>query len=98
MMQHQTPMSGACYGCLHHRPIAGNAHLSCRHPATAHAHQNALAAVISTMGNALPLAVCGLDVVFEAYGIAQGWASWPYNFDPAWLVRCDGYQPAEEAA
>ncbi len=25
-------------------------------------------------------------------GIRSGWFSWPYNFDPAWLVSCDGFK------
>jgi hypothetical protein len=25
------------------------------------------------------------------HGIKNGWFMWPLNFDPAWLVSCDGY-------
>jgi hypothetical protein len=33
----------------------------------------------------------------EAYshGIRMGWFVWPFNFDPVWLVSCDGF--AEKA-
>jgi hypothetical protein len=25
-------------------------------------------------------------------GIRHGWFSWPYNFDPTWLMSCDGFK------
>ena len=24
-------------------------------------------------------------------GVRNGWFSWPFNFDPSWLVSCDGF-------
>jgi hypothetical protein len=27
----------------------------------------------------------------EEYGIRMGWFMWPLNFDPIWLLECDGY-------
>lgn len=27
-----------------------------------------------------------------AYGIHRGWFFWPYNFDPVWLVSCNGFE------
>ena len=30
-------------------------------------------------------------------GIRRGWFLWPFNFDPVWLVSCDGFQAREEA-
>ncbi len=32
-------------------------------------------------------------VAGSLYGIRAGWFMWPFNFDPTWLVSCDGYQP-----
>lgn len=29
------------------------------------------------------------------HGIRHGWFYWPWNFDPTWLVSCDGF--AEKA-
>lgn len=33
--------------------------------------------------------------VMEAntYGVKMGWFLWPYNFDPVWLIKCDGFTP-----
>ena len=27
----------------------------------------------------------------NAHGIRSGWFRWPINFDPAWLISCDGF-------
>ena len=29
-------------------------------------------------------------------GIRGGWFHWPYNFDPTWLVECDGFVDKSE--
>lgn len=28
----------------------------------------------------------------DDYGRRSGWFSWPFNFDPVWLVSCDGFK------
>lgn len=30
-------------------------------------------------------------VTASEYGICKGWFIWPLNFDPNWLVTCDGF-------
>lgn len=30
------------------------------------------------------------------HGITHGWFYWPLNFDPVWLVSCDGFAPQEQ--
>ena len=25
------------------------------------------------------------------HGIRSGWFRWPFNFDPVWLISCDGF-------
>jgi hypothetical protein len=30
-------------------------------------------------------------VVGNEHGIRSGWFLWPINFDPVWLVSCDGF-------
>lgn len=32
---------------------------------------------------------------FDQHGISNGWAIWPFDFDPAWLNYCDSYLPKE---
>ncbi|MFI5304329.1 MAG: hypothetical protein ACHQYP_05970 [Nitrospiria bacterium] len=31
------------------------------------------------------------NVKGNAHGIKNGWFKWPYNFDPTWLISCDGF-------
>ena len=28
------------------------------------------------------------------HGIKHGWFNWPWNFDPVWLVVCNGFEKA----
>jgi hypothetical protein len=37
-------------------------------------------------------------VIGQAYGIRNGWFTWPLNFDPTWLVSCKGFSdnPADK--
>jgi hypothetical protein len=30
-------------------------------------------------------------VVGDLHGISKGWFRWPFNFDPTWLISCDGF-------
>ena len=30
-------------------------------------------------------------------GIKHGWFNWPWNFDPVWLLACNGFEKAEES-
>jgi hypothetical protein len=30
-------------------------------------------------------------VVGNKSGIKNGWFKWPFNFDPIWLISCDGF-------
>lgn len=35
------------------------------------------------------------EVIGHEHGIKKGWFVWPYNFDPTWLVKCDGFAQKE---
>ena len=35
------------------------------------------------------------NVVGDEHGIGNGWFSHPSNFDPVWLVSCDGFKQIE---
>jgi len=34
-------------------------------------------------------------VVGDKHGKRKGWFLWPINFDPVWLVSCDGFKAKE---
>ena len=29
-------------------------------------------------------------------GIRNGWFFWPFNFDPIWVIECNGFEEKEE--
>lgn len=36
-----------------------------------------------------------LNIQAKPHGIAMGWFTWPADFDPVWLVNCDGFAEKE---
>lgn len=33
-----------------------------------------------------------MNVTGNQHGIDHGWFYWPFNFDPRWLLSCDGFE------
>lgn len=33
-----------------------------------------------------------LNIVGSPHGIEHGWFMWPFNFDPTWLLNCNGFE------
>lgn len=89
-------MRDACFGCAHRRPLARPSRSKCRHPLTARVHAAPVAAIIERTGAALPVDIIGISVVGDPHAIEMGWFAWPINFDPLWLVSCDGFAAAPE--
>ena len=36
-----------------------------------------------------------LNIKGHPHGIRNGWFMWPVNFDPTWLLNCDGFEAKE---
>ena len=74
-----------CYDCKHRRNIPGDAHSMCAHE--------------KGMGNEIRLVFSsdakGLGIEANPHGIRMGWFSWPFNFDPVWLLKCNGFERKE---
>ena len=89
-----------CRKCKHRGTVPGSAHSSCQHPSNEDELENpmyALLAIFGSVGRAPPvLADTGLNVKGDPHGIRAGWFNWPWNFDPVWLLSCDGFEPREE--
>lgn len=85
-----------CYNCVHRRDLVGDAHSRCAHPdvGNADALQSAMA-ILASVGRTGPVADIDtadkLNIECNPHGLMNGWFNWPYNFDPVWLVRCDGF-------
>ena len=81
-----------CYECKHRCNVAGSAHSSCKHPLI---KGKELIAVMSIMARGKVISGYGtnyLKVSGESHGIISGWFSYPMDFDPVWLIECNGYE------
>lgn len=84
-----------CYKCKWQRDLAGSAHSKCVHPKNNVSLENPLLEVLSIFGSVgrVPNLVSGgLKVKGSEHGIKNGWFNYPFNFDPVWLLECDGYE------
>lgn len=88
-----------CYDCIHRRQVPGSAHSACHHPATASVLTNPQAQLIGLIGRRSGVtlfpstAANELRIEGAVHGIVNGWFIWPVNFDPVWLVNCEGFTP-----
>ena len=85
-----------CYACKHRATIPGDAHSSCRHPATKNEVDDLFGGLIMMIAGAAsgqpPAGSKELGITAMPHGISNGWFYWPYNFDPAWLLTCKGFE------
>lgn len=89
-----------CYACRWRRPIPGDAHSSCAHPTMAPALDSPEGEYFQLMGKAAgaigPLHhPDAIMVKGHPHGIRSGWFNHPFNFDPTWLLECNGFEPKE---
>lgn len=93
-------MEHTCSQCIHRRYVPGSTHSRCVHPVTEGAADHPLIALAATMGKhsgltVLPVATAAaaLRITAHEVGVARGWFLWPVDFDPVWLIHCDGFTP-----
>jgi len=86
-----------CYRCVHRRPLPGNTHSKCAHPSTAAIHAHPLIAIAGVNGGLPSISPERLGVSCHPHGEAKGWFSWPVNYDPVWLLTCNGFTAKAEA-
>jgi len=87
-MSNQKKASGRCpcYTCKFRGEVPGSAHSKCLFGIHALPADKA--------GKALSNSVKGITIGGEVLleidpvGIEGGWATWPFNFDPVWVVQC----------
>lgn len=77
-----------CYRCKYRGDVPGDAHSCCRYPGNETGLFDMFAQ--SNKENAVKLNIKGVS-----HGIRMGWFMWPVNFDPTWLVNCDGFTEKE---
>ncbi len=77
-----------CYKCKYRGTVPGSTHSSCRYPG----NSTDIFDIFNPRNreNAMKL-----DIKAEITGITGGWFEWPVDFDPAWLISCNGFEPNE---
>ena len=89
-----------CYKCIHRGSVPGNAHSCCKHPSLGEIADNPMIALMSMLGGnkvktGPVTSAAAIKVVGNPHGIANGWFMHPFNFDPAWLEECNGFEAKE---
>ena len=91
-----------CFECKHIGHVPGSAHRQCKHPKTRAMLSDPelqLMAIFGSVGRGP--AIMGdvdLNVTGDPHGIKKGWFQWPFNFDPTWLLTCDGFEAKDDDA
>ena len=86
-----------CYECKWRGEIPGDAHICCKHPNIVQDTNNPLGNIMATfasVGRTAPVistAFAKMGIVGDAHGIKNGWFCWPWNYDPIWLKKCNGF-------
>jgi hypothetical protein len=76
-----------CYKCIHRRPVYASHHSMCAIPknVSIYANYNEVHAYVAeTVGEQY-------GIKLNPHGVKNGWAAWPWNFDPIWIVSCNRY-------
>lgn len=78
-----------CYDCVYRGNVPGDAHSCCRYPGN-----NTNTFAFFDEDNAKN--ANKLNIRAERNGVVNGWFFWPVNFDPVWLLNCDGFKEKEK--
>ena len=90
-----------CYKCKWRETVPGSAHSCCKHPSLKEITKNPMIQLMGTfasVGRVDPLAVSSkkLNTKLDPVGVKNGWANFPVNFDPIWVLNCDGFKAKEK--
>lgn len=83
-------MKPKCYMCKYRGTVPGDTHSCCTYPELDFD-------LFTGMFNNKNMEIAKqLNVKADPHGINSGWFMWPVNFDPVWLVSCDGYEKKKD--
>jgi hypothetical protein len=80
-----------CYKCEYRWSIPGDAHSTCKHPV--YKDISPEVKLLGLLG--AKINVPGLNIQGHPDGIKNGWFNHPFNFDPIWLIACNGFKQEE---
>jgi len=74
--------------------VPGDAHSRCLHPAIGEQDANPFAAIFMLLADPdkVSAAALQLHITANPIGVRNGWFLWPANFDPVWLITCEGFE------
>lgn len=78
------------YECKYRGTIPGDAHSCYNHLLASQAR-----GLVAMLRDQSDDAAIQLGITANPHGIRRGWFYWPANFDPAWLLTCDGFTPVQ---
>lgn len=98
----------ACYTCAHRRELIYSTHSECAHPDRYREAPHFISRVMNSgvasesagkeadrlgPSKAQTGVHAKLNIEAVPYAVRCGWFAWPVNFDPVWLLNCDGFTP-----
>lgn len=93
-----------CYECRWWRDALGSAHSRCEHPEAAVINKDPMLDALAILAGARGMGLGSLlgtpsaralKVEANPHGVRHGWFNWPLDFDPTWLVACEGFEGKE---
>lgn len=86
-----------CHDCKHRRRSMLGAHSACAHPKSGLNQDDGMGGLCGVarmmLGLDGPPAYRELGITGHPHGVFNGWFSWPADFDPCWLLSCNGFEP-----
>ena len=91
-----------CYKCKYRHPIPGDTHSSCHHPAFGKVHDDSMLSIVGILASARKESIQIKSSIITVKGnpiaIRGGWFNHPINFDPTWLLKCNGFLLKEKSS
>lgn len=90
-----------CRSCVHVGSVPGSAHVCCQHPKNKEFLNDPLMGflgIFASVGRTKPQisqTVIDLEIEINPHGLRNGWANWPWNFDPVWINNCNAFKERE---
>lgn len=92
-----------CYGCRYRGPAnSGSVHSKCEHPNIGDLSQDSLLKLFSIFASVdrVPSIMFSpkvldsmekLGITVDETGFKNNWVNWPFDFDPIWILTCEGF-------
>ncbi len=84
-----------CKECIHHRQLENSTHFKCISPLVIDPESNIESETLKLLGIEQDPKLSPnselLDLIVDIEGVMKGKFNWPFNFDPYWVKRCNGF-------